>query len=453
MYPSQNNKRIGIFGLSRTGTSVYQALCKNANVVCFDDNQNTRVAFIDKLGDRDLADLRDQKWYNLDKIIVSPGVPRSHKIFQIADNNHIPIISDIDILFEESAKSKFVSITGTNGKSTTTALIGHILISNMYDYVVGGNIGVAPLSLPLNKAGYVLELSSFQLELLHQFKTKIAVILNVTKDHLDRHNTMEEYIKIKESLLYRLQPDGIGIIGIDNEITKHIYEKHKNRFRLIPISAHKKHAEGVCCLEGEIYDNFFEKTHIPIPFLQYLQGNHNRENIAASFAVCRILGLPWKKIVASCSTFKGLPHRMQYVGNIKNVHFYNDSKATNADAAYKSLSSLNNIYWLLGGIAKEGGIESLKPLFSKIHKAYLFGKDKMLFATSLNELVDYEIFDNMEEAFHAAFKDAINNHDTINNILLAPAASSYDQFKDFEHRGQVFVELCQDKSHEYLTLK
>ena len=443
MYHSQNNKSIGIFGLSRTGISAYQALCKNATVVCYDDSQDIRGAFIGMFGSRDLADLCDQKWHNLDKIIISPGVPRSHKIFQIASDSNILITSDIDILFEENTKSKFVSITGTNGKSTTTTLIGHIMTSNMYDYVVGGNIGVASLSLPVNKAGYVLELSSFQLELLNKFKTKIAVILNVTKDHLDRHHTMEDYIKIKESLLYRMDHDGIGVIGIDNEITKYLYEKHKNRFRLIPISAHIQHAEGVCCFKEEIYDNFFEKTRIPMPFLQCLQGDHNRENIAASFAVCRILGLSWKKIMAACLTFKGLPHRMQYVGNVKNVHFYNDSKATNADAASKSLGSLNNIYWILGGISKEGGIDCLKPLFSHVYKAYLFGKDKMLFADSLNDLVNYEIFDNMEEAFHAAFKDAIHNNDTINNILLAPSASSYDQFKNFEHRGQAFVELCQ----------
>lgn len=440
----RNLQKVGIFGLGKTGTCSYQALNKTAKLICYDDNVTTRELFINKFESKNIVELLDPQWRGLDKILVSPGVPKSHKIFKIARDNNIKITSDVEILFENNRKANFISITGTNGKSTTTALIGHILNNSYYDYSIGGNIGIAPLCLPLDKEGYILELSSFQIDLLSNFKTKIAVLLNITQDHIDRHRTIEEYIKIKESLLYMLASDGIGIIGIDNEITNCIYQNLKNNLKLIPISFANKNIEGISYLKGEIFDNFFEKVRIPVGEPKYLQGEHNRENMAASFAVCKALGLKWEQIISACSTFQGLPHRMQYLGSIKTVNFYNDSKATNADSASKSIGSLDNIYWLVGGIAKEGGINSLKPLFSRIRKAYLFGRDRNVFANSLRGLAEYKIYDNLEDSFKDAFEDAIHDNN-MSNILLAPAASSYDQFDNFEHRGEVFIKLYKNK--------
>lgn len=425
-YFSQLGKKIGIFGLGKTGISSYEALKDAAELICFDDSQLNRKLFADIYGNEILVHYSDSKWDKLDEILLSPGVPLSHEIVQKAKRFDIKITSDIEILYEECKDANFVCITGTNGKSTTTALIGHILKEAGYDYPIGGNIGMAALALPLYKPGYVLELSSFQLELLNNFQAKIAIILNITEDHLDRHHTMIEYINIKAKILTKLKTEGLAIIGIDNENSARIFQEYKGQIKnIIPFSASKNK------------DN--------IPELERLKGIHNKENIVASYIACRALGVSAKKITDSVVSFEGLPHRMQYIGSKNRLYFYNDSKATNAEAASKSLASLKNIYWLAGGIAKKGGIKNLEFLFANIKKAYLFGQAKEEFARVLENKVEYQIFDNLEKAFDSAVNDAINDKNMIKNILLAPAASSYDQFKNFEQRGEFFTKLCRAK--------
>jgi UDP-N-acetylmuramoylalanine--D-glutamate ligase len=445
IFSSQKGKKIGIFGLGKTGIAAYRAL-KNSTreVICYDEQaQNNVLANI--IGDpKDLADLSDGRWQHLDKILISPGIPPSHKIFKLANSYHIPITSDIDILFEECSNANFIAVTGTNGKSTTTVLTAHILNSAGFYYPEGGNIGIAALSLPLNQPGYVMEVSSFQLNLFKSFKAAVAILLNITPDHLDRYKTMEAYIDSKKQIFSRQGEGEFSIIGVDNEITNEIFisfESEGPRTKLIPISAFKLQQSGVTVLPGEIHDNIFEPIILNLPENKFLQGAHNRENIAASYAACRVVGVDPDKIITGISTFQGLPHRMQYIGTNSGISFYNDSKATNSDAAAKSISALDNIYWLAGGIAKEGGIENLVPYFSKIKKAYFYGQDKELFAKTADGKISYQLCSNLEEAFHCAVKDAMNRDITHKNILLAPAAASYDQFKNFEERGELFIKL------------
>lgn len=438
-------QKIGIFGLSKTGKAAYDALKNVSDVICWDDKPAIREDFAHiSISHQALVNPENQKWRELDKILLSPGLPHSHSIFKLAAAYDIPIITDIDLLYEENSQANFVAITGTNGKSTTTALIAHILNSAGFDYPVGGNLGIAALSLPLNKAGYVLELSSFQLELISTFKAKVALLLNITPDHLDRHGTMQAYINAKKKIFANLTKDCFAIINIDNDITAGIYSQLLNsstEAKLIPTSVSKKQQVGVASAGDKIYDNIWEPIILELPLNKALQGLHNKENIVASYAACRALGLNPKSIIDGIYSFQGLPHRMQYIGNIENISFYNDSKATNADAASKSLSALDNIYWLAGGIAKEGGVGGLQPYFNRIKKAYLFGKDKELFAKTLVGKVDFQLFQSLEEAFACAFSDAKNAKTKDKNILLAPAAASYDQFQDFEHRGNVFTQL------------
>ncbi|WP_425363067.1 UDP-N-acetylmuramoyl-L-alanine--D-glutamate ligase [Candidatus Tisiphia endosymbiont of Hybos culiciformis] len=450
---SQKHKNIGIVGLGKTGMAAYQSLNKVARIICYDQLSSSRDAFSKIYGNDNLVGLSDPRWQVLDRILLSPGVPLSHDIVTMANSRNIPITSDIDLLFEEvkfggKNKTNFIGITGTNGKSTTTALTGHILQSCGFDYPVGGNIGFPALSMGLDCQGYVLELSSFQLDLLSSFKAKIAVLLNITEDHLERHNNIQGYIAAKKKIFNRMDKDSFAIISVDNEITNNIFleVEKENKTNVLPISVGKILDKGVSIYNNVVYDNIFEPITVNLRNNSYLQGIHNQENIAASYAACRIIGVTPEQIIAAIELFKGLPHRMQYVGTIYSDHsskinFYNDSKATNGIAASKSIAALDNIYWLAGGVAKEGGITNLEPWFNKIRKAYLFGQDKELFALSLKGKVDFQICQDLQEAFNAAVNDAMQDKGELKNILLAPACASYDQFKNFEERGNLFIEL------------
>ncbi len=432
---TNNKRKIGIFGLGVTGNSILQELQRAEHeIICWDDSSDNRVKFDASL----LAPISSDRWAELDAIYVSPGVPRSHEIFVLALKYNILILSDIALFLDSVPNSKIVAITGTNGKSTSVALIGHILKEAGRDYHIGGNIGLPVLDLPKDAEGYILELSSFQLDLLNDFEPDISVLLNITPDHIAHHGGFANYCAAKEKIL---QNDGIKIVGVGNAESRKLYDKLKKAGdrRIIAISS-KDSKTDISCLTSSIEDKFFNAKSYGLLNMPHLQGNHNQENIAAAFAVCRSLGVPAKEIVKHLQSFKGLAHRMQYVGNSGNMYFYNDSKATNANAAYCSLAALKNIYWLAGGIFKEESLAPIDAALPNIKKAYLFGESKMVFADYLKGKVEYELCDTMAEAVKLAKADALLDLSKA-NILLAPACASFDQFKNFEERGQRFVEL------------
>jgi len=435
-------QNIGVFGLGKTGISVCKEMQDKCNVIAYDDLQANRDKFEKSFKKIPIIPLNDIRWQNLDKIVLSPGIPLTHGIVNIAKKFNIPIISDIDLFFEKSKDSNFIAITGTNGKSTTTSLISHILNSSGLDYPAVGNIGIPVLETKPNKDGYVIELSSFQLDLIKTFTAKIAVLLNITPDHLDRHSNMEGYVTAKSKIFDRMDQNSYAIINIDNDYCRELFVKLEHRIKLIPFSVTKILENGISIIDEVINDNFFENASFKLFFNKNLQGVHNFENIAASYSVAKAIGLEATKIIEAISSFQGLPHRMQYIESIEGINFYNDSKATNAIAAVQSIKALNNIYWLAGGIAKEGGIEELKPYFSKIKKAYFYGQAKEMFANTAKDIVDFRVCDNLEEAFALAYKDACEDNAKEKNILLAPCCSSYDQFKNFEERGELFIKLC-----------
>lgn len=293
----------------------------------------------------------------------------------------------------------------------------------------------------------MLELSSCQLDLVKTFAAKVAVLLNITPDHLDRHENMEGYSAAKFKIFDRMNQDSYGIINIDNKYCHEVFVKlqQERRIKLIPFSVTKILEKGISLVNNIIIDNFWENINFKLLFNKSLQGVHNSENIAASYAVARIIGLKTAQILESISNFQGLPHRMQCLGSIDAINFYNDSKATNAIAAVQSIKALDNIYWIAGGIAKEGGIEEIKHVFSKIKKAYFYGQAKEMFANTAKDVIDFVICDDLKQTFDLAYEDALNDNENIKNILLAPCCSSYDQFKNFEERGDVFVKLCNEK--------
>ncbi|MFY9589700.1 UDP-N-acetylmuramoyl-L-alanine--D-glutamate ligase [Rickettsia endosymbiont of Halotydeus destructor] len=444
---SSQKQNIGIFGLGKTGISVYEILKDEAQIIVYDDVKNNRDIFAGFYGEKYLADLTSPKWQSCDKIILSPGVSLEHEIVELAGRYNIPITSDIDLLFEKSKNSNFIAVTGTNGKSTSTALISHILNSNGFDYPAVGNIGIPALKAGVGKAGYVLELSSFQLDLIKTFKANIAVLLNITPDHLDRHKDMNSYITAKCKIFDRMSKGDYAIINIDNDYCKEIFLrlKQNQNINVVAFSVLEILDKGISIVKDKIYDKFFADESFALPFNRNLQGLHNYENIAASYAAARSMKVKSSQILEAIKQFRGLPHRMQYIGNVNDINFYNDSKATNAIAALQSIKALDNVYWLAGGIAKEGGIEEIKPLFDKIKKAYLFGEAKEIFAETLKGKVDFEICDDLEQAFKGAYEDASKDKEGVKNILLAPACASYDQFKSFEQRGELFINLCSEK--------
>ena len=437
---TEKNKKVGIFGLARTGEAAFKALHNIADVICYDDSEENKAHL-------NIVPITDPAWTKLDYIVLSPGIPTTfpepHPVVKMAKKHNISIISDIDLLYKARPDAHYISITGTNGKSTTTALIHHILSEKHYD--MGGNIGNASLNMDPKAHGYVLELSSFQLDLIKEFHSNIAIILNITPDHIDRHGTFENYILSKASLIHNLAPNGVAILSEDNKITRELYRDLHNvrkNIRFLRISTRKMIDNGVCVKGGKIIDAISGTVkEYNMPPNKSLQGEHNFENVAAAYAAAIASGLKPEYIIAKLATFVGLPHRMQFLGTKSDIDFYNDSKATNSDAASKSLAALHNIYWLAGGVPKEGGIDDLKPLMDHVKKAYFFGEAKNLFEGQVKGLVGIQICENMDEAFAMALKDA-QNAGIHANILLAPACASYDQFKDYEERGNRFIELC-----------
>jgi UDP-N-acetylmuramoylalanine--D-glutamate ligase len=445
------DKKIGVFGLGKSGLAAINFL-KNegANVIAWDDNQAT----IQTIGNKfDLKNLSDKTWAEIEILVLSPGIPLNfpepHPVVNIARANNAKIISDIELLYLSNPQAKFVGITGTNGKSTTTSLTAHILKENNINTEVGGNLGIPALSLnPLSSDGvYVLEMSSFQLDLLEETKFNIAVLLNITPDHIDRHGNIENYIEAKLNIFRNQTKDDVAIICIDNEICAEIYEqftKENKPAKIIPISAKRQLEHGVSVIGKIIYNNVDDSHEAyEIGELKRLPGSHNDENIAASFAVSCALGLSPIQGIAAIRSFSGLPHRMQYVGEKANMLFINDSKATNAEAAEKALLSYEkNIYWILGGVQKEGGIKTLEPLFSRVKHAFLIGKAQDDFAATLDGQVAYDKCNDLSTAFVRATEMAKTSKEQA-IILLSPACASYDQWKNFEERGKAFCKLAE----------
>ena len=446
-----NGKKIVVFGLGKAGLSAVQklSLC-NVTLIAVDDS----IDSLQKLNEKNLPNvsvmnLSDVNWSEVDFLLLSPGVPfthpEPHAVVKLAQKENCPIICDIELLYKANNNSKFIGITGTNGKSTTTALIGHIMKHSGLKVAVGGNIGIPALDLETLEEGcYVIEMSSYQLDLIDQMKFNISVWLNITPDHIDRHGNIEGYIKAKIHIFAHQNKNDVAIIGVDDEYSKDVYKnlKESNLIgNIIPISVEHVLPDGISLINGIIYDNISGKKQIMLEDLKYLRGKHNAQNIAAAYAAVKFSGVLENNFIKYLKTFKGMPHRMQYIENKNGIIYVNDSKATNAEAASKALDTYDNIYWLAGGVAKAGGIESLRHLFPKIKHAFLFGQARDEFAKTLKGSVEYSVFSSMEEAFKAARNLAIEEKTHNPVILLSPACASFDQWQNFEARGDAFCKM------------
>jgi UDP-N-acetylmuramoylalanine--D-glutamate ligase len=453
-------KTVALFGLGGSGLSTAKALMAGgAAVRAWDDGEAGRLKAVEQ--GVALEDLTRADWSGFDALILSPGVPLTHPephwTAQRARAGGIEIIGDIELFCRERAArapgAPFIAITGTNGKSTTTALIAHILRQAGRDVQLGGNIGVPILDLasPNEEHIHVIECSSFQIDLAPSLKPSIGVLINLTPDHIDRHGTMENYAAVKERLVAGAD---VALLGVDDSFSHAIGARLSGRAlseqRVLPVSSKRVLDWGFYVDEKAIFyraqGRAAEEAELiaKLTGARALRGAHNAQNAAFACAVGWECGLEDEEIAAGILSFPGLPHRMEEITKIERVLFINDSKATNADAAEKALQSFTEIYWILGGKSKEGGIETLRPYFSRIRKAYLIGAASDDFARTLEGVLPYERCKTLDVATTSAALDALGSGAQESVVLLSPACASYDQFVNFEMRGNAFRNLVNE---------
>ncbi len=450
---SFEGKDVAVFGLGRSGIATCRALMAGGARVCaWDDNEAARKAA--EAAGVPLVDLNRRDWQNFSALVLSPGIPfrfpEPHRFVRMAQMVGVPVIGDMELFaravaeIKEFERPRIVGVTGTNGKSTTTALIGHILKVNGKDVRVGGNIGVGVLDLEKlhGAAIYVLELSSYQLDLAETLKCDVAVMLNISPDHLSRHGGMDGYVTAKRRIFRNQGPDDYAVIGVD-DVRSGVMATQlscEGLRRVIPVSAEYGLGRGVAVLEGKLQDSIAGRAEHPIDITgaKALPGKHNHQNIAAAYAACRALGLEPGDILSAIETFPGLPHRLETIGTIDGVRFVNDSKATNAQAAEQAIRAFPNAWWIVGGRPKEEGIDDLVSLFGQIRKAYLIGESTEAFARVMTGRLDHVKCRTLDVAVQAAFEDARGAGVENPVVLFAPACASFDQFSDFEQRGAAF---------------
>lgn len=438
-------QKVALFGLGGSGLATAKSLIAgDAEVLGFDDNPasvDAAVAEGVKTGD-----LRETDWSNFSALVLSPGVPLTHpKPHWTVDLAHaagVPIIGDIEIFSRQHAGSgaPFIAITGTNGKSTTTALIAHMLAHAGRDTQMGGNIGKAVLTLqpPADGRHYVVECSSYQIDLAPSLAPDIGILLNLSPDHLDRHGDMQRYAAIKQRLVEKA---ATAIVGVDDVWCKSIADELETAGRkVLRISKDRPLQDGYFLSGDQLVHaaNGKQATIASLGGIGSLRGAHNAQNALAAAATCVICGMQPSEVQAALTSFPGLVHRMEQVGRMGATLFVNDSKATNAEAAATALASFDQIRWIAGGLQKDGGFEALRPHLAHIEKAYLIGEAAPSLSSFLGETVRYEISGTMEQAVNHAARDAARDISGESVVLLSPACASFDQFRNFEVRGEAF---------------
>ena len=396
-----------------------------------------------------VEDLTRADWSGFAALVLSPGAPLTHpKPHWSVERAHeagVPVIGDVELFARALAalppgeRPRVVAITGTNGKSTTTALIGWVLKQAGLSVHIGGNIGIGVLALPEPTADavYVIEVSSYQLDLTTGFAPDVAILTNVSPDHLDRHGGMEGYVAAKRRIFQAQDAEALALVGVDEEWGRKAAADLRAQGRRVETVVSLPSptrgegygaAAGVLTAGGDLLADLTAARSLP--------GRHNAQNAAFAYAAARALGVSHEAAVEGLLSFPGLSHRMEAVGRLGSVRFINDSKATNADAARQALASYPSVFWIAGGKAKDGGIDSLRDLFPRVTQAYLIGEAADAFAVTLAD-TPHVVAHTMERAVELAAVDAAAAGGE-QVVLLSPACASFDQFPDFEVRGEAF---------------
>ena len=445
MTPEFAGEQVAVLGLGRSGRITAQALAAGgAQVLAWDDDARARAAAHD--AGISLADPEAIDWRRIAALVPSPGVPLTHPqpnpVIARARAGDVPIIGDIELFARSGAVAKVVGITGTNGKSTTTALLGHVLKEAGREVQIGANLGAPVLGLDvLDEDGvYVLELSSYQLDLTQSLCCDVAVLLNLSPDHLDRHGDMAAYIAAKRRIFSGLGPAQTAVVGIDDAPGRAICEElgQTGAPRVVPISAAHE-CDGVFVHERTLVDRTFGKPEtVDLTGAPALLGAHNMQNTAAALAAARALALSVASVAAALNSFAGLPHRLEDLGTVAGVRFINDSKATNAEAAARALACFDRVYWIGGGRAKGSGLGPIEPYLDRIRHAFLIGEAAGTFGQALAGRVRCTGAGELRSALTAAFEMARADAQPGAVVLLSPACASFDQWSDFEARGEAF---------------
>lgn len=448
-------KRIGVLGLGRSGLATCGALQAGGAEVCAWDDSAEGRAKAEAAGFVPVDLGRQGAVDGLDALITSPGIPHlypaPHPVIGKALAAGVPVDNDIGLFFATLSQMDYaprvICVTGSNGKSTTTALIAHLLAQAGRDVRMAGNIGTGVLSidLPGEEGVVVLELSSYQTDLARRLAPDVAVFTNLSPDHLDRHHGMGGYFAAKRRLLVEGAPERavIGVDEVEGQFLANQLTDGPGDARVIRISAGQK-------LQGPGWSVFARKAFlaewrggrqvasIDLRGISGLPGAHNHQNACAAYAAVRALGLTPRQIETGLASFQGLPHRSQLIAEIGGVRYVNDSKATNVDSAAKALQAFERIHWIAGGLGKDGGIAALAPHLGSVVRAYLIGHSARDFALQIGA-VPYEICETMARAVAQAQAQAQPG----DVVLLAPAAASFDQYPNFEKRGDDFAALVQ----------
>jgi UDP-N-acetylmuramoylalanine--D-glutamate ligase len=446
-------KTVAVFGLGSSGLASCHALkAGGANVIAGDDSADNLAKAAQE--GFTTVDLRKESWAKFACLVLAPGVPLTHPAphwsVLLAREAGCEVIGDIELFCRERRRhapdAPFVAITGTNGKSTTTALIAHLMRFAGYETQMGGNIGTAILSLEPPRMGrvHVVEMSSYQIDLTPSLDPTVGILLNVSEDHIDRHGTLEHYAAVKERLVAGVQERGTAVVGVDDIFSRNTADRiERAGKRVVRVSVRNPLADGIYVeRETILRASGGARSEIArIGGIGSLRGLHNAQNAASAGACALALGVSKETLQNGLRSFPGLAHRMEQVGKLGNVLFVNDSKGTNADAAAHALSSFADIFWIAGGKPKIGGITSLTEFFPRIRKAYLIGEAAREFADTLGARAPHEISGTLDVAVAHAAKDAETSglHDPV--VLLSPACASFDQYRNFEIRGAAFRDL------------
>ena len=478
--PGFEGRRVAVFGLGRSGITAARALQAGGAIpILWDDGVSGRMQA--EAEGFQVQDLTAADWSGFAALVLSPGAPLTHPkphwTVERAHQSGVPVIGDVELFARALAarpqdqRPRVVAITGTNGKSTTTALIGWVLKSAGLTVHVGGNIGIGVLALPepTPDAVYVIEVSSYQLDLTTTFAPDVAILTNISPDHLDRHGGMEGYVAAKRRIFAHQTPDAVALIGVDEAWGQGMASQLSQRVIAVSSSAHPREGWDPVLSSGQDAGDRHLATSPPLERPQNwvpafagmsgveavpgaiwsqgailadltparsLPGRHNAQNAAFAYAAARALGVSRAAAVKGLLTFPGLAHRMETVGRVGAVRFVNDSKATNADAARQALAAYPSVFWIAGGVPKAGGIDDLADLFPRVTKAYLIGQAADAFAATLGDS-PHVISRTLDAAVTAAAADAAAaGGEQI--VLLSPACASFDQFADFEARGEAF---------------
>jgi len=426
-----HNKKIAIYGMGITGSSAAFTFKKiGAKVYCWDDNEKKRKK-IKKLNfNLDKFWLRNNYF---DKILISPGIDINKcKIKNFLNKNIKKIITDLDLFFELNKNSIIISITGTNGKSTTCKLVEKILKVARYKVKTVGNIGNPILFSSKLKKKYIfiIEASSYQLQYSKKFRSNHAAILNISPDHLERHKSMANYIFVKSKISFAQKNSDYLYIGKKNKYLKSI----KKIFNL------QKVKSKLVLINELNYKLFLRKIKN-----EYFEDKGNLENLCFAYKIAKNFKIKDKTIIKAINDFKGLPHRQEIFFSNRNLICVNDSKATSFDASAQALSKFNKIYWIVGGLPKYKDYYNLKYFKNRITKAYIIGKETSFFEKLIKNNISYVISYNLKNAVNNIYKDISRSNISGNTILLSPAAASFDQFNNFEDRGFYFKKLIKQK--------